>query len=99
MSELTDLIIQFGNTFGWSALLFVLFAYQLFWPSLFHPSGGTKLQTLLREPNPAVVAVLVAISEETSQVDDRTIKEWFNGSRKWTEDVKVAEKETLKKSE
>ena len=99
MSELTDLIIQFGETVGWSAVLLVLFAYELFWPDSLHPFNGTKLKSLFREPNPAVVATLVAIAEETRGVDDSTIKDWFNGSRKWTEDVKITEKDELKKAD
>lgn len=93
MSEFTDLIIQVGETVGWSFVLMVLFTYQLFMPERFHPGGGTKLQRLMREPNEAVIAALEAVYEQHPRLSKRKLIEILNGDapRSWDFRVEIDE--------
>lgn len=78
---------------GPNLAVLALFAYELFWPRWLHPTGGTRLQKLLHEPNPAVAATLEAIADELDAVDDEKVRDWFNGDQPRPSDVKLDSEE------
>lgn len=88
MSELTDLVIQTGEQFGWDALLFIFVAFQIYWPDKLHPKSGTKFKQLMRSTDPAVEATLEAIAEEMDKLDEDAVRNLFNGGEIRPEDVK-----------
>lgn len=85
MSELTDLFIQVGDTVGWSFVLLVVFAYQLYWPDRLHVANGTKLKKLFREPSPAVITALEAVYQRHDDLSQERLLEILNGDipRTW----------------
>jgi hypothetical protein len=85
MSEVTDLVIQISESVGWSFILFVVFIYEIYFPRRLHWKGGTRLQHLLMEPSPGVVAALESLAEEVEGVSQRLIVEKLddNGYHSW----------------
>lgn len=84
MSELTDLIINIGETFGWDFLLFIGAIYEIFFPRRLHPQAGTKLQRMLFGVPDAVAIVLELLAENAPNVDENKVHEAFveNGLEK-----------------
>lgn len=75
MSELTDLVIQFGEQWGWGILLFLFVLYQMYWPSWLHPSR-TKLQHTFAQLH--VLGIVVeAVAEEIDGIDEEQVHEVF----------------------
>lgn len=87
MSELTDLLIQIGQTWGWGVLILGLSLYQLYWPAALHPSKP-KAQKLVETIPPAVVVVIESIAEEIDSVDEDAVHDELASNGYSTDDFK-----------